>query len=91
MINTIANVTNVVFGDEDDVPANGSDQSRVRKITGTNVREILRGNVQEMRPSFGPILYPMFQARKKELEAELELPSSIVRRRKPRRSISATN
>ena len=68
--NTIANVANVVFSSQS---ANVSgDERRQRRLTGENVRQMLRVNAQRIRPSFGPVIMPMFEARKKEIEAELD-------------------
>jgi hypothetical protein len=53
-------------------------------ITGETVREMLRRNAQRIRPSFGPLIMPLFEARKKQLEAELENPRSVARRRNSR-------
>ena len=68
--NTIANVTNVVFSSQS---ANViGDECRQRRLTGENVRQMLRVNAQRIRPSFGPVIMPMVEARKKEIEAELD-------------------
>ena len=65
--NTIANVTNVVFGSEH-TASDQVDRRRVRPITGENVREMLRVNAQQIQPSFGPLI---IKAQAKEIEAEL--------------------
>ena len=68
--NTIANVANVVFGIES---ANAiGDERRQKRLTGENVRQMLRVNAQRIRPTFGLALMPMVEARKKEIEAELD-------------------
>ncbi|MGC1779769.1 MAG: hypothetical protein WBB34_17690 [Xanthobacteraceae bacterium] len=69
MYSTIANVTNVVFSNHS---IELGDQSHVKPITDGTVREMLRGHVERIRPSFGPLLYPRVKARRQELEAELE-------------------
>jgi hypothetical protein len=74
--NTIANVTNVAFSSQSaDLIG---DERRQRRLTGGNVRQMLRVNAQRIRPSFGPVIMPMFEARKKEIEAELENPRRVA-------------
>jgi hypothetical protein len=80
--NTIANVTNVVFSSQSTNLPGGP--RRESLITGETVREMLRRNAQRIRPSFGPLIMPLFEARKKQLEAELENPRSVARRRNSR-------
>ena len=74
--NTIANVTNVAFSSQSaDLIG---DERRQRRLTGENVRQMLPVNAQRIRPSFGPVIMPMFEARKKEIEAELENPRRVA-------------
>ena len=70
--NTIANVTNAVFSSPSANVIGG--KCRQRRLTGENIRQMLRVNAQRIRPSFGPVIMPMFETRKKEIEAELENP-----------------
>jgi hypothetical protein len=68
--NTIANVANGVFSSPS---ANViGDQCRQRRLTGENVRQMLRVNAQRIRPGFAPVIMPMVEARRKEIEAELD-------------------
>jgi hypothetical protein len=67
LYSTIANVTNVVFGN-----GSASDHGRPKPMTDSTVREMLRGHVGRIRPSFGARLCPAVKARTAELEAELD-------------------
>ena len=82
LYNTIATVTNVVFSSNNTWLT--GDLDRASPITGKNVREMLRDNAQGIRPSFGPVIMPMLEARMKELKAEWENPRSGARRRNSR-------
>jgi len=65
---TIANVTNVIL----DCGEAGSEGGRgpAPQMTRDMVREIV-GTALTIQPSFGPLIYPMVEARKKVLEVEL--------------------
>jgi hypothetical protein len=59
---TIANVTNVIQSCE-----NGAS----KKINRDGVRKLLGPDALRIRPSFGPLIYPMIQARAKKLKSKL--------------------
>jgi hypothetical protein len=58
---TIANVTNVIC--HCDHTGSGSVQRPVRKMTRDKIRKMIEPNALTIRPSFGPQVYPVVQAR----------------------------
>jgi hypothetical protein len=79
LLNTIATVTNVVFS-SNNTDLSG-DLGGLSPITGDDVRQMLPDNAQGIRPSFGPVIMPMLDARMKERKAEWDNPHSVARHR----------
>ena len=85
LFGTIAKVTNVVFSGEHAASDDQRLGHRVKPITRSNVREMLRVNAQKIRPSFGPLIYPRIKARMKEIESALALRDGDDQHTKPKR------
>jgi hypothetical protein len=61
LYSTIATVTNIVLG------ASRDTSSDDQELVDQNVRDILGDNAQQIRPTFGPLIYPMMKVRMKSL------------------------